>query len=150
MFSVYLINHTEVNDLFLKNQSNSNIFFSGEEEQTTGDHSNYPRTKNNNNNNNNDYHYHQQQQRRYDHNNGYRSSPPQHQGQSSSSNTYHDRTFFNRGRTGVYEQLILIRSPYVPRIVGKFEFISFSLTDIDLFRYTRFEFKTYSNKMSFT
>jgi hypothetical protein len=24
------------------------------------------------------------------------------------------------------------------------------LTDIDLFRYTRFEFKTYSNKMSFT
>jgi hypothetical protein len=91
--------------------------FSVDEEQTTGDHNNYQRTKNNNNN---DYH----QQRRPDYNNVYRQSPSQHQGQSSPFNTYHDRTFFNRGRNGAYEQIILIRGNCVARIVGKFDLIS--------------------------
>ncbi|CAF4379911.1 unnamed protein product [Rotaria sp. Silwood2] len=76
-----------------------------DEEQTIGDHNNYQRTKINNNNNNDHY-----QQRRHDYNNSYRQSPSQYQGQSSPFNNYHERTFFNRGRNGAFEQVILIRS----------------------------------------
>ncbi|CAF1252676.1 unnamed protein product [Adineta steineri] len=97
--------------------------YKADEEQTNNDSNNYQRTKYNNNNNNNDYHQQQpQQQRRYEHNNNnnYRQSPSQqYQGQSSPFNNYHERTFFNRGRNnGAYEQILLIRSNCVARIVG--------------------------------
>ncbi|CAF3338437.1 unnamed protein product [Rotaria sp. Silwood1] len=86
-----------------------------DEEQTITDHNNYQRTKtNNNNNNNNDYH----QQRRHDYNNSYRQSPSQYPGQSSPFNHYYERTFFNRGRYGAFEQVILIRSNCAARIIG--------------------------------
>ncbi|CAF0953805.1 unnamed protein product [Rotaria sordida] len=83
-----------------------------DEEHTIGDNNNYQRTKTNNNN---DYH---QQQRRHDYNNSYRQSPSQYQGQSSPFNNYHERTFFNRGRNGAFEQVILIRSNCAARIIG--------------------------------
>jgi len=56
--------------------------------------------------------------RRHEYNNNYRQSPSPHQNQSSPYANYHDRTFFNRGRQGLYEQLILIRNDCVARIVG--------------------------------
>ncbi len=54
-------------------------------------------------NNDNNNHYQRQ--------NDYRSSPSQYQG----------RTFFNRNRSGILEQVILIRSDCVSRIVGNLE-----------------------------
>ncbi|CAF2581483.1 unnamed protein product [Rotaria sp. Silwood2] len=47
----------------------------------------------------------------------YRSSPSHYQGQSSFNN-YHGRTFFNRNRSDIIEQVILIRHDCVSRIVG--------------------------------
>ncbi len=61
---------------------------------------------------NNDNNYNQRQK---NDNHSYRSYP----GQSSSVNNYHGRTFFNRNRNGAFEQVILIRSDCVARIVGK-------------------------------
>jgi hypothetical protein len=49
-------------------------------------------------------------------NNNYRSSPSQHQGQPT--NNFQERTFFNRNRAETFEQVILIRSDCVARIVG--------------------------------
>jgi hypothetical protein len=134
MFLVYLFNHTKVKDL-LFGINKTNKYFSADEEQINSDYNNYQRTKNNNNNNT-DYH----QQRRHDYNNGYRQSPSQHQGQSSPFNNYHERTFFNRGRNGAFEQMILIRSNCVARIVGKLDLFIFLFFFVNLFflRYTRF------------
>ena len=85
----------------------------GDEDQTVDDHSNHQRTRNSN-----EHH----QQRRNDYNNSYRQSPTQQQqqGQSSPYNNSQERTFFNRGRNDAYEQVILIRSNCVARIVGEF------------------------------
>jgi hypothetical protein len=84
---------------------------------------------------NNDNNYYQRQK---NDNHSYRSYP----GQSSSSfNNYHGRTFFNRNRNGAFEQVILIRSDCVARIVGKlflFRKIKFLMSINLYFRYTRF------------
>ena len=98
------------------------------------DYSNSQRTKSSNNNNNDYY-----QQHRNEYNAGYRQSTAQHQGQSSPLN-YHERIFFNRGRNGAFEQIILIRSNCVARIVGKLNFpiVFVSLFEIHILRHTRF------------
>ena len=83
--------------------------FIADEEQTMGDQMNQYRNKTS------DY----SQQRRHDYNNSYRQSPSPHQNQSSPYTNYHERTFFNRGRQGLYEQIILIRNNCVARIVGE-------------------------------
>jgi len=83
---------------------------------------------------NNDNNYHQ---RPKNDNHSYRSYP----GQSSSFNNYHGRTVFNRNRNGAFEQVILIRSDCVARIVGKlirFEKIFFVMIINLYFRCTRF------------
>ncbi|CAF3317372.1 unnamed protein product [Rotaria socialis] len=86
-----------------------------DEEQMMSNNNNYYQQRTKTNNSNNDY---QQQQRRQEHNNGYRQSPPQYQGQPSPYNNQHERTIFNRGRNGTFEQIILIRSNCAARIVG--------------------------------
>ena len=95
-------------------EETSNTVPVGDEDQTVDDHTNHPRTRNSN-----EHH----QQRRNDYNNRYGQSPTQqqqqHQGQSSPYNNSQERTFFNRGRNGAYEQVILIRGNCVARIVGK-------------------------------
>lgn len=121
MFLVYLFNHTNVKYIYICiyfqiNKYKFKLFLDDEEHQNNENH-NYQRTKNNYNQTN-DYH-HQQQQRRHDYNNSYRQSPNQYQGQSSPFNNHHERTFVNRSRNGIYEQMILIRSNCVARIVGK-------------------------------
>ncbi|CAF3332901.1 unnamed protein product [Rotaria socialis] len=50
-------------------------------------------------------------------NQAYRSSPPNYQGRSPYNN-YHGRTFVNRNRNDILEQVILIRSDCVSRIIG--------------------------------
>lgn len=90
---------------------------SGDEDDTNEDLNNTQRTKPFNNNNND---YHQQRRHDYNNNNGYRPSPSHQQGHSSPfNNNHHDRAFPNRNRNGIYEQIILIRSNCVARIVGK-------------------------------
>jgi hypothetical protein len=41
-----------------------------------------------------------------------------HHSHHSSSSQYEGRTFFNRNRSGAFEQVILLRSDCVPRIIG--------------------------------
>lgn len=64
---------------------------------------------------------------RYQHsktdNRSHRSSLPNYQGRPSYNN-YHGRTFFNRHRNDIFEQVILIRSDCVSRIVGNFFYFS--------------------------
>jgi len=79
----------------LKNRNSILNFISADEDSINNDNNYYQRQKNDNH--------------------SYRSYP----GQSSSFNNYHGRTFFNRNRNGTFEQVILIRSDCVARIVGK-------------------------------
>lgn len=101
MFLVYQYNHIKVRKHLFSTDTNKNSILNiilADDTPTSTDNNYHQRQKN-------DTHM-------------YRSSSSQYQGQSPFNN-YQGRTFFNRNRSGIIEQLILIRSDCVARIVGK-------------------------------